>query len=93
MISRGKPPVGADGKPMTREAYIKERAGAYAMPDAFVGKREQSTPGSTETVDKTGKTTHKFNEETQRYEPITQMNKKNKNKSAFKMKGWKAYNN
>ena len=89
MSSRGNTPVGADGKPMTREDYIKERAGAYAMPDAFVGKRGPGTEGSVETVDKTGDTTHKYNPDTKRYEPIKMS--KNKNKSAFKMKGWNAY--
>ena len=92
--NRGKTPINPQtGEAYTREEYIKNVAGSFEIPDAFVGKRESSTPGSTETVDKTGDTTHKYNEETKRYEPIATMNKNNKNKSAFKMKGWKAYNN
>ena len=92
--NRGKTPINPKtGEAYTREEYIKNVAGSFEIPDAFVGKREQSTPGSTETKDKTGETTHKYNEETKRYEAVANMNKNNKNKSAFKMKGWKAYNN
>ena len=91
MNKRGKTPLGADGKPMSREDYVAEVGGAFGMPDAFVGKREAGTEGSVKTVDKTGDTTHKYNPDTKRYEPVATMNKKNKNKSAFKMKGWKAY--
>ena len=93
MSGRGKPPINPKtGEAYTREEYIKNVAGSFEIPDAFVGKREQSTPGTEKEVIKGA------DSDLQTYkivngEAVAVMNKNNKNKSAFKMKGWKAYNN
>tara|TARA_R100000900_G_C3344517_1_gene165795 strand:+ start:168 stop:1586 length:1419 start_codon:yes stop_codon:yes gene_type:complete len=92
MDGRGKTPLNPKtGEPYTREEYIKNVSGAFEIPDAFVGKREKSTPGSEKEVIKGAdpdKQTYKIVDG----EAVAVMNKNNKNKSAFKMKGWKAYN-
>ena len=93
MDGRGKTPINPKtGEAYTREEYIKNVAGSFEIPDAFVGKREQSTPGTEKEVIKGA------DSDLQTYkivngEAVAVMNKNNKNKSAFKMKGWKAYNN
>ena len=92
MSKRGNAPLGADGKAMTREDYVKEVGGAFGMPDTFVGKREEGTPGSTVKKNKEGETTHVLNAETGRYEPIAKMSSKNKSKAPFKMKGFSGFN-
>ncbi len=90
---RGKTPINPKtGEAYTREEYIKNVAGSFEIPDAFVGKREASTAGSESEKIKAA------DENKQTYEivdgkAVAVMNKNNKNKSAFKMKGWKAYNN
>ena len=91
MVKRGNAPLGADGKPMSREDYVAEVGGAFGMPNTFVGKREEGTPGSTTTQNKKGETTHVLNAETGRYEPI-KMSTKNKSKAPFKMKGFSGFN-
>ena len=93
MSERGKAPINPKtGEAYSREDYIKNVAGAFEIPDAFVGKREASTPGKNEIKNKEGVTTHILNKDTGKYDPVTKMNN-NKNKSAFKMKGWNAYKN
>jgi len=93
MSERGKTPINPKtGEAYSREDYIKNVAGAFEIPDAFVGKREASTPGKNEIKNKEGVTTHILNKDTGKYDPVTKMNN-NKNKSAFKMKGWNAYKN
>ena len=93
MSNRGKPPINPKtGEAYTREEYIKNVSGSFEIPDAFVGKREESTPGSTVKKNKEGETTHVLNAETGRYEPIAKMSSKNKSKAPFKMKGFSGFN-
>ena len=93
MSGRGKTPINPKtGEAYTREEYIKNVSGAFEIPDAFVGKREDSTPGSTTTQDQTGETTHVYNPETKKYDPVTKMSNKNKSKAPFKMKGFSGFN-
>ena len=92
MSGRGKPPINPKtGEAYTREEYIKNVSGAFEIPDAFVGKREQSTPGSTTVIDAgadSSKTTYNIVETDEGKKAVAAMNKKNKSKAPFKMKGF-----
>ena len=93
MSERGKPPINPKtGEAYTREEYIKNVSGSFEIPDAFVGKREDSTPGKTDIKNKEGETTHVYNPETKKYDPIAKMSSKNKSKAPFKMKGFSGFN-
>ena len=89
---RGKTPIGADGKEMTREQYVSQIGGAYkGNYDTGVGKIKVGDEGTEDGP--VTKSNAKRREDATDYDdkgnPIGNMNS-NKNKSAFKMKGWKA---
>ncbi len=89
---RGKIPTGSDGKPMTKEQYVSQIGKAYeGNYDTGVGKikvGKQSTPDGPVTTSNAPTTPDAENYDDQG-KPIGKMNS-NKNKSAFKMKGWQA---
>ncbi len=89
---RGKIPTGSDGKPMTKEQYVSQIGKAYeGNYDTGVGKikvGKQSTPDGPVTTSNAPTNPDAENYDDQG-KPIGKMNS-NKNKSAFKMKGWQA---
>ena len=96
MSNRGKTPINPKtGEAYTREEYVKNVAGAFEIPDAFVGKREASTAGSSKVIDAgadSSKTTYKIVETDEGKKAVAAMNKKNKSKAPFKMKGFSGFN-
>tara|TARA_R100001463_G_scaffold53213_1_gene104188 strand:+ start:350 stop:1945 length:1596 start_codon:yes stop_codon:yes gene_type:complete len=107
MNKRGKTPINADtGKPYTREDYIKATAGAYkGTYDIPVGKSRRGTPGTPPGEAVTTTSDVKSKEGEANYKKINgkltkvdadgnpiEMNKNNKKKSAFKMKGFGGFN-
>ena len=90
LAKRGKLPLNAEGEPMSKMEYLKARSGGEANFNQKISTLKRGTPDGPEVESNV-----KSKEGEKTYDKdgnLIQMNKKNKSKAPFKMKGFSGFN-